>query len=459
MELLKEIEDFVIENNLINKKDKIVVGVSGGPDSLCLLYVLNELKEKYELELYVVHINHMIREEADYEESFVKKTASTLNLPFFSKKIDVVGEAKKYKQSTEEYARNKRYEFFEEIRKSENADKIAVAHNLNDNTETTLMNLIRGCGLEGLVGISPKNNYIIRPLLNTSREKIEEFCKINSLTPMVDKTNYESIYTRNKVRNDILPMLKELNPDIVNSFLRMNNIVKEEKELLDKIIENEYRTIRVKKQDVVLYKDKFNNLDTAIKRRVLRMAIIEFSGSLKDITFASIENAIKIISKAQNGKVIKISDNVKIIVNYNELYFTNSIEKIDNFMYELIIPGKTYIKELDTYIEAEIKKAEEVPDILKDKNKKFFDIAKTGKKLYVRNRKDGDFFEPTGMTGKKKLKDFFNDNKILIEERDRVPLVECDEGIVWIVGLRSSRKFLKDKYTKEVIILKYGKNI
>lgn len=459
MELIKEIEKFIIDNKLIDTKDRIVVGVSGGPDSLCLLYVLNELKVKYDLTLLVAHVNHMIREEADYEENFVKETASTLNLPFFSKKINVVEEAKKNKQSTEEFARNVRYNFFEEIRLKEKANKIAVAHNLNDTVETTLMNLIRGCGMEGLCGISAKSNSIIRPLLNTSREKIEEFCNVNSLMPMIDKTNFESIYTRNKIRNNLLPKLKELNPDIITSISRMNSIIKEEKELIDEIVEKEYDKVRLKNQEVVLSKDKFNSNCKAIKRRLLRSAIEEFNGSLKDISFVSIENAIDIIENAQNGTLIKISDDVKIKVDYAKLCFIKSVEKNNDYMYELNIPGKTCIEELGTYIECEIKKADEVPDIIKDKNKKIFDIAKTGKKLYVRNRKNGDSFLPTGMSGTKKIKDFFSDNKISLDERDKIPLITNEDDIIWVVGFRSSRKFLKDKDTKEVIILKYGKNI
>ena len=459
MELIQEIEKFIIDNNLINKNDKIVVGVSGGPDSLCLLYVLNELKIKYDLSLIVVHVNHMIRQEADYEEKFVEQTANTLNLPFFSKKIDIINEAKINKQSTEEYARNVRYNFFEEIRKREGANKIAVAHNLNDTVETTLMNIIRGCGIEGLCGITAFSGVIIRPLLNTSREKIEKYCLDNKLTPMIDKTNLETVYTRNKIRKIVLPSLKGINPDIINSISRMNNILKEEKELIDEIVEKEYSEVRLKCEKLVLNKERFNLTSESLKRRILRKAIYEFRNSLKDISFVSIENAIDIIKEAQNGNIIKISDDVKIIVNYNKLNFVKSIDKIEKFVYELNVPGRTYIDELGTYIDCEIKNADEVPDTIKDKNEKIFDIEKTGKKLYVRNRKDGDTFFPTGMTGSKKIKDFLSDNKISTDERDKIPLITSNDEIIWVVGLRSSRKFLKDKQTKEVIILKYGKNI
>ncbi|MBQ7667828.1 MAG: tRNA lysidine(34) synthetase TilS [Clostridia bacterium] len=454
--MIEKVEEYILKNRLLDKNDKIVVGVSGGPDSLCLLYILYELKEKYNLTLFVAHVNHMIRKEADFEENFVKNTAEKLGLKFYSKKVDVVKESGEAKKSTEEYARKIRYDFFEEILNKENANKIAVAHNQNDNVETILMNLIRGTGLEGLIGIEAKTKNIVRPLLCVPRDEIEAYCKENNLTPMIDKTNFETIYTRNKIRNVIIPNLKEINPNIFNVVTRMSTILKDEEDVIEVVTAEKYK--EVVREGFIIDKDKFNKLDNAIKRRVLRNFILSYRNSLKDISFVSLKNAIDIIEDAQNGDIIKIADDVKLIVNYNEITIKSSKDACD-FCYEISAPGKTFIEELGTYIECEIKEASDVSDVIKDKNIKAFDVEKTGKKLYIRNRQVGDYFLPTGMTGKKKIKDFFSDNKILLEDRDKIPLVTCDKGIVWVVGMRSSREFLKDNKTKEVIILKYGKNI
>ena len=458
MDLLEKIEKYCITNKLIEKGDRIVVGVSGGPDSLCLLSLLNSLKDKYELELIVVHINHSLREEADFEENYVKEMATKLNLKFFSKKVDINMLSKEKKCSTEEVARNVRYEFFREILVKTNANKIAVAHNKNDNAETVLMNIIRGTGNEGVSGIDNKNNDIIRPLICISRNEIEKYCEEKSLTAMIDKTNFETIYTRNKVRNLVIPILKEINPDVIESLNRFSEIARDEEEFIEEYVDNIYNKI-IKYDDKELYieKDEFLKLKIGLKRRILRRAIYEFKNTLKDVSFKTINNAIDEIARSQNGNLIKIVPSVKILIQYNKLKLIKEKTEIEDYIYELNIPGRVYLKEINKWITVEVKNAEDVGITEKNPNIHFFDIAKTGKKLYVRNRKNGDYFYPTGMEGKKKLKDFFSDLKL--EKRDEIPIVTNGEEIIWVVGLRSSKNFLKDKSTKEVIIINYGENI
>lgn len=458
--LLEKVERYCIKNGLIDTGDRIVVGVSGGPDSLCLLNLLNSLKDKYSLKLIVVHINHSLRVEADFEEEFVKEFSKKLNLEFYSKKVDVGLISKNEKRSTEEVAREIRYSFFEEVLNKVDGNKIAVAHNKNDNAETVILNLIRGCGMDGLIGIEGKSENLIRPLIDVDRSEIEKYCKDNNLTPMLDKTNDESIYTRNKIRNLVLPEIKEINPDIINTLSRFSEIIKDEEEFILEYINEVYENIRVyENNEIYLLKDKFLKLKLGIQRRVLRQGILEFVGSLKDISFKSINNAIEEIKMSSNGNLIKISKNVKILVSYNKLKFINKKEEFKDYIYELPIPGKVYLKEINKWIITEVIDADKVGDTEKNPNVHFFDIEKTGKKLYVRNRKNGDYFFPTGFNGKKKIKDFFSDLKVENSKRDEIPIITNDEDIIWVVGFRSSRKFLKDKSTKEVIIINYGENI
>ena len=215
------------ENNLIQKGDVIVVGVSGGPDSITLLTCLNKYKEKINCKIIVAHINHLIRKDSTEDEQFVENYCQKNEIPVFIKRAKVEEIAKEQKRGTEEVGRKIRYDFFNEVLKQNNANKIAVAHNLNDNAETMLLNLIRGTGLQGLEGIKPKNNNIIRPLINCKREEIEEYCKKNNLNPRIDSTNSQNIYRRNIIRNQILPELKEINPNIVETLSKTAQIIRE----------------------------------------------------------------------------------------------------------------------------------------------------------------------------------------------------------------------------------------
>ena len=245
------IEDKVINTinkyNMLKPGDKVVIGVSGGPDSITLLNILNNLKEKLNINIYVAHINHMIRKEADEETEYVKKFCEKIGVNFFCKKIDVEEEAKKKKIGTEEAGRNIRYNFFEEVLKKVGANKIATAHNSNDNAETVLMNIIRGTSTSGLKGIEKvRDGKYIRPLIECGREEIEEYCSFNNLDPRFDKSNEENIYTRNKIRNLLIPFIKkEFNPNIIEGINRLSDIAYMEDNFLNKIVENEYEKLRI----------------------------------------------------------------------------------------------------------------------------------------------------------------------------------------------------------------------
>ena len=215
--------------NLIENGDSIVIGVSGGPDSICLLHVLNELKNELNFKISVAHINHMIREEADDETEYVKEFCENLGIECYIKRIDVVKIANNLKRGTEETGRQIRYEFFDEILEKTASNKIATAHNNNDKVETILMNILRGSGLSGLKGIEAiRDNKYIRPLIETSREEIEKYCEENNLNPKIDKSNNENIYTRNKVRNIVIPYIKqEFNPNILKTINRLSEVATE----------------------------------------------------------------------------------------------------------------------------------------------------------------------------------------------------------------------------------------
>lgn len=266
------------KHNMIESGDKIVLGVSGGPDSICMLEILNKLKKELNFQIVVAHVNHMIREEADADEQYVLEFCKNREIEFYAKKINVLDFSKKEKISTEEAGRKARYDFFEEILTKTNSNKIATAHTLNDNAETLLMNIIRGSGTAGLKGIEAKRDIYIRPLICMSREEIEEYCKKNNLNPRIDKTNMENIYTRNKIRNQLIPFLRrEFNPNIVQTLNRLSDIAKQENEYLEKATKKTFEeciiNIESNQEQIVIDLKKFNSLETVIKNRIVLYTI------------------------------------------------------------------------------------------------------------------------------------------------------------------------------------------
>ena len=226
--------------NLIQENDKIVIGVSGGPDSICLLHILNGLKEKLNFEIVVAHINHMIRKEAEEETQYVKNFCDKLGIKCYIKRIDVIDKSNKEKIGTEEAGRKARYDFFDEVLNIVNANKIATAHNENDNAETVLMNIFRGAGTSGLKGIEPiRDNKYIRPIIECERSEIEEYCRVNKLQPKIDKTNFENVYTRNKIRNVLIPEIKkEFNPNIIESLNKLSILSRQENNFIQEYAKN-----------------------------------------------------------------------------------------------------------------------------------------------------------------------------------------------------------------------------
>ena len=314
-------KDKVIETikkyELIQAKDKIVLGVSGGPDSITMLDILRQIREEFDFEIVVAHINHMIRKEAIQDEEYVKKYCEKNNIKCFAKRIDVIDIANNKKIGTEEAGRLVRYEFFDEVLKQTGSNKIAIAHNKNDKIETIIMHVLRGSGLSGLKGIEPIRGNIIRPLIECEREEIEKYCDENRLEPRIDKTNFENDYTRNKIRNIVIPYIeKELNPNIIETIDRLSEVIKKEDRYLEKVALDVYDKILIKQEpgQIMLELKGFNEQDEVIKSRIILYTVKKLFGSSQGIEKIHINDIIKLCNNNIGNKYLTPNKKIKILV-------------------------------------------------------------------------------------------------------------------------------------------------
>ena len=323
--LKEQVLNTIKKYDLINENDKIICGVSGGPDSICMLDILKDLKEDLKFEIVVCHINHLIREEAISDEEYVVNYCKENNIKCYVKRIDVKKYANNNKQGTEEAGRTVRYEFFEEILQKEEANKIAIAHNKNDKIETIIMNMLRGSGISGLKGIEPKReNKYIRPLIETERNSIEKYCEEKKLQPRIDKTNFINDCTRNKIRNIVIPYIKnEFNPNIINTMDRLSSVIDEEDDYLEKITKEIFNKLKIKQEKgyLVLNLKEFNKQETVIKKRLILYSINKTIGNVQNIEKVNIYDIIKLCEKNIGNKYLMPNKNIKILVNKNQIFF------------------------------------------------------------------------------------------------------------------------------------------
>lgn len=309
--ILKKCKKNILDNNLIESNDKIVVAVSGGPDSMCLLNVLYLLKDSLKKEndikydIVVAHVNHMIRAESEEEKIYVENYCKSINVPFFYLKKDIIKMSKEIKESEETCGRKVRYDFFNEVLKNENCTKIATAHNLNDDVETILLNLIRGCGLNGLTGISFKNKNIIRPLVNIAKKDIMEYNILQKLNPCIDKSNFENKYVRNKIRNLLIPTLQtEYNVNVITNIVRMKHILEQDEDFLKIYTENVVKKSIIDNNINSIKFDLSNILKEheSIKYRAIRKIIELKMGNLVGIENIHLMDILKLFENNIKGK-------------------------------------------------------------------------------------------------------------------------------------------------------------
>jgi len=436
--------DTIKRNALIHSGDKVVVGLSGGPDSLAMTHALIGLSEKLNISLVAVHVNHQFRGAfADEDEAFVCAFCQQYNIPCYSFRIDVASLSKEKGTSFEEMGRIVRYEKFEQVKTLTGANKIAIAQNKNDVIETFFINLFRGSGIDGLASIDyMREDLFIRPMLDIDRACIEGYCSHHQLSARRDHTNDENDYVRNKIRNSFLPYIRNtFNASIDESIAKTVTIMKAEKSfwthhqqaLFTRICTFDKGVIRVKL-------NLFDDLQEAEKNQLIRYSIKMIRGNLTNLNY---ETIVRITKLNRTGAICKIDENLIAKRSYDELIISEGIH-INNR--ENIEQPKLFTKIVDISEQAQY---------VMNNSCIAIDAESVKGNLSIRTRKEGDRFIPLGMKGHKKLKEFFIDEKIPADKRDSIYLVCDEEKIVWVQDLRMNDACKITQNTKNIIIMSF----
>ncbi|MDW7668325.1 MAG: tRNA lysidine(34) synthetase TilS, partial [Bacillota bacterium] len=436
----EKIETNIKKYNLIKEGQNILIGLSGGPDSVMLLHVLRIFKKKKNFNLYAAHINHLYRGEDAYkDEEFVRKLCEDFNVQLYIKRQNASILAKENKITEEEAGREIRYGFFNKILKEIGGGLIATAHNKNDQAETLLQRMIRGTGIEGLTGMDYKQDNIIRPLLNIDKEEILKYLEINSFNFCIDKTNTEPIYGRNKIRLELIPYIeKTFNENFQDTLFRMSQNMKDDYKIINRQVENNFSKCLISKdkERIILDIDTLKKFPKGIRSRILRNSIEYIKGNKVDVERKHIDYLDGFMLKKETGKSIDLGDSVVGEISYNKLIIRNK-GKIKNYVYNLE-KGINFIKEINKSIKVSHNGKNTINE---DKNSIIIDSDIIKGQLKVRNRQNGDKFQPLGMKGSKKIKDYFIDEKIPAKLRNEIPLICDDESIIWIAGYRMNHNY------------------
>ncbi|MCX8030804.1 MAG: tRNA lysidine(34) synthetase TilS [Thermodesulfovibrionales bacterium] len=453
MDLIQKVRDTISKFNMIFRNDIILIALSGGADSVCLLKVLSELKDEFELKLNSLYIDHGLRpDEIPLEIEFCSRLSESLKIPFMIRKVDVLGYSKGEKMTKQQAARELRYMVFNEVAFEIKADKIALGHTADDQAETLLLRLIRGSGSLGLAGIPPVRQKIIRPLIEIERKDIEAFLDENNIAFVVDSSNLLDRYIRNKVRNFLIPEIKKINPSIVNTLQKTSEIFRDEERYFEVMVTKTMMKMISRKTDnhIELFLTPFEVIDTVLMRRVLRRAIDATRG-LRGINFIHIEDIISLIKKGKAGDRLYLPNNIRVIKGYSILTITcQQPNKLDT--YTLYEPKSIYLKEASLTLSCKVIDIKGIDKEVASKKVAYLDADKINFPLKIRSRKEGDYFYPFGLGKRKKLQDFFVDEKIPRDERDIVPLLINDNGdILWVSGYRIDDRYKINKDTKRVL--------
>ncbi len=440
--MINKVLNTINKYDMIHKNDNIILGLSGGSDSVTLFHILRLLKDEYNLKLIVVHINHGLREEAVQDENFCINLCNKYEIPIYVYKTDINKLSKERKITTEEAGRFFRYECFNKHVKNGN-EKIAVAHNKNDVVETFFMRAVRGSGLRGLSSIQPVRENIIRPLIEVEKDEIENYCAGNNFEFIFDKSNLSKEYTRNKIRLNLIPLLKkEYNTEIINNVYKTSKILSEEEAFLNELSKKYFEDISfVEGSKIYLNIEKFKNINLVMQRRVLMEGIFLLNKDMKNLSYAHIEQSLNLINM-ENGSSFNLPQNIKIIKQYENLCIKNSMNDADEINKSLKINKIYYVEQKKLYLGISSYKIEsyknyENSHIVKDKQLKCIKensiLLYNYNNLVLRNRIASDKIYFRHINGNKKLKKYFIDEKIPRDDRNNILLLAQNNNVFLVL--------------------------
>ncbi len=460
---------FIQEHCPISSQSRLLVAVSGGPDSVCLLHILFKLKEELGIELHTAHLNHQLRgTESESDAQYVFDLAQSLNVPVTIERQDVTAYQTQKRISLEEAAREVRYNFLAQTAKAIGTSQVAIGHTRDDHIETILMHLIRGSGTRGLQGLTPHVKwqtadtilFIVRPLLEVSREETASYCLKHNLMPRLDSSNLSLSPLRNRIRLRLLPALKSYNPRIANAILRTAQIAADDVAFLEEAGDRLWHQVAQRQENtIILDKEPFLTLPLALKRQVLRLSLEKLIGNLKDIEARHIEEIMNALSKPV-GRSLNLPSGLTFAIEYTryligkDLLALSPLPPLESEL-TLFIPGETTLA--GWHVVANITNREQIVE-KGNSLTAHFDYDKTGDKLVVRSRKPSDRFYPLGMSQPKKLGEFMIDTKIPRLWRKRVPIVSSPQQIIWVVGWRIDARVKVTENTKQVLCLKFERS-
>jgi tRNA(Ile)-lysidine synthase len=449
---------YIKKYKMINSGDGVLVAVSGGPDSICLLHILHSLRYSFNLRLMVIHINHLIRgEHAEEDETYVRDLCQEWDIPFYAHREDIKLLSRNKGISIEEAGREVRYNCFYKIKESHKLQKIALGQHRDDNAETILMRILRGTGPSGLAGISPhREDGVIRPLLSCTREEILDYCKVHKLFPKTDESNLQPIYFRNKIRLEVLPYLEQYNGNLKSNLQNLGEIIWEQQDYINNEMGKLWsQNINKSGEAIILSMNWLAELSAFEQKEMLRRSIEWVKGNLKEIEHTHIQLIVEMMEdKSKTTWTLQLPQEIRIKRQYKQLIIKQGEkDQIKPFCYSLPIGEKFFIPELNLELNLYLERREDVDIIKSDSKKGYFDYEKIGAPIFVRNRIPGDTFKPSGNIGSKKIKDYFIDIKVPRDKRDEVPLVVSEKGIIWVVGYRVDERYVVDENTNIILTI------
>lgn len=459
MSVIQQVQETVKEFHMVETGDTIITGVSGGADSVCLLTVLQELAEQMDLQLHVVHVNHLLRKEAQEEESYVRMLCGRHGIPCTVFHKDIEAYAGELKCSVEEAGRIYRYQCFEQVRVQAGAQKIAVAHHQNDRVETVLFHMLRGTGMRGLGSIPPVRGVIIRPLLQVSRSEIEAYLRDKQIRYYTDASNASDAYARNVIRNQVLPLLESLNAQAVSHITAVSELAREYWNHVEhQAVELERECVMVQEGRWILKVEELCRQPRLIRQHLAFRVLSQAAGAAKDLEQGHIEGLLGLLDKPV-GKQVSLPCGLTGIRTYDGIEiragaYSIEAEKTRMTPLEVMVPGRTIIEgigSLDCKIVNECRNQE----ISKKLYTKMLDYGKINTVLCIRNPMHGDYFIMNRQGEHKKLSRFFIDNKIPKEQRESALVLAEGSRVCWIIGMRLSEDVKITEATEQVLQIRF----